>query len=66
MENPAAKNEKIGTVMQPSFSVVEASASVEQITAKFTKNNSAVLFKDHNGKFKIIITKHDLISAIAG
>lgn len=65
MENPAAKNEKIGTVMQPSFPVVEASASVEQITAKFTKNNSAVLFKDHNGKFKII-TKHDLISAIAG
>ena len=65
MENPAAKNEKIGTVMQPSFPVVDASANVEQITAKFTKNNSAVLFKDHNGKFKII-TKHDLISAIAG
>lgn len=65
MENPAAKNEKIGTVMQASFPVVDASASVEQITAKFTKNNSAVLFKDHNGKYKII-TKHDLISAIAG
>jgi cystathionine beta-synthase len=65
MENPAAKNEKIGTVMQPSFPVVDASANVEQITAKFTKNNSAVLFKDHNGKYKII-TKHDLISAIAG
>ena len=65
MENPAAKNEKIGTVMQPSFPIVDASANVEQITAKFTKNNSAVLFKDHNGKFKII-TKHDLISAIAG
>ena len=65
MENPAAKNEKIGTVMQPSFPVVDASANVEQITAKFTKNNSAVLFRDHNGKYKII-TKHDLISAIAG
>ena len=65
MKNPSAKNDKIGTVMQASFPVVEASASVEQITAKFTKNNSAVLFKDHNGKYKII-TKHDLISAIAG
>ena len=65
MENPAAKNEKIGTVMQPSFPVVGADTSVDQITAKFTKNNSAVLYKDHNGKYKII-TKHDLISAIAG
>ena len=65
MKNPAAKNEKIGTVMLASFPVVGADTSVEQITAKFTKNNSAVLFKDHTGKYKII-TKHDLISAIAG
>ncbi len=65
MKNPAAKNDKVGSVMQASFPVVEANATVEQITIKFTKNNSAVLFRDHNGKYKII-TKHDLISAIAG
>lgn len=65
MKNPAAKNDKIGTVMLPSFPVVAANASVEQISAKFSKNAGAVLFKDHNGKFKII-TKHDLIRAIAG
>ncbi len=65
LKDPAVKASKVGSVMQAPFPMVDSHTSIEQITSKFSKNTSAVLFKDHNGKFKII-TKHDLIRAIAG
>lgn len=62
-ENPDLKSEKVSTVMLPPFPMVEPNATLEEVSSKFGKENSAVLFKEASGDFKII-TKHDIITAM--
>lgn len=53
----------VSKIMQPSFPVVKAATSVEDISQLITKNNNAVLMQDMGGNWHII-TKYDIIKAI--
>ena len=58
MDTPLSK------VMQPALPVVDASAKIEEVSSKVNKQVPAVIVDLGNGKYHII-TRHDLISALA-
>ena len=60
---PELRNEKIEVLMQPAFPFVDANATIEEVSKKITRENTAVLVKDESGN-PHIITKHDIIEAI--
>lgn len=64
VKNPNLKKEKIETIMQPPFPYVELTASMDKLSTMITRENPAVLVQDSKGKTHII-TKHDIIQAIA-
>ncbi len=63
LEKPELRNQKIESLMQPAFPIVDAHASIEEVSKKITRENTAVLVKDESGELHII-TKHDIIEAI--
>jgi cystathionine beta-synthase len=63
VDTPDLKDKKIESVMQAPFPFVDANTSMEEISKKINRENSAVLVKDSSGKVHII-TKHDIIQAI--
>jgi len=62
--NPEIKNSPVRDIMQDSFPVVDGTLPISEITAKFDKKTSAVLYQDTSGNFRIL-TKHDIIKALA-
>ena len=64
LENADVKNQPVKTIMQPSFPVVGEKAPIEEVSKHITKNNDAVLMRDLGGNVHII-TKHDIIQAVA-
>jgi len=50
--------------MQPAFPMVDAQTPIDEISKLITKDNNAVLMKDLGGNAHII-TKHDVIQAVA-
>ncbi len=59
------KSNKISSIMQAPFPVIAPNASIEDVSKLITKENSAVLVTDMGGNTHII-TKYDIIDAIAG
>lgn len=57
------KHQPVKTIMQPSFPMVSAGSSIEEVSAKITRENNAVLVTDLGGNVHII-TKYDIIDAI--
>ncbi len=64
LENADVKNQTVKSIMQPAFPVVGEKAPIEEVSKLITKNNDAVLMKDLGGNVHII-TKHDIIQAVA-
>lgn len=64
IENSDIKNKLVKEVMQPSFPVVGEKTAIEEVSKLITKDNNAVLLKDLGGNVHII-TKHDIIEAVA-
>jgi cystathionine beta-synthase len=64
IENGELKNKNISAVMQPPFPFVDAQAPIEEVSKLITKDSNAVLMKDLAGTTHII-TKHDIIHAVA-
>jgi cystathionine beta-synthase len=62
-EMPELRGNKIEEVMLPPFPFVSQNSPMEEISRMIDKNNPAVLVK--NGEDFHIITKHDIINAIA-
>ena len=58
------KNKKVSDIMQKAFPFVDAHAAIDEISKLITKDNNAVLMKDLGGNTHII-TKHDVIQAVA-
>ncbi len=65
VENPDLKKERIESIIQPSFPFVDPSTSIDKLSAMITRENCAVLMKDAKQDKTFIITKHDIIQAIA-
>ncbi len=59
------KSNKISSIMQAPFPMIAANANIEEVSKLITKENSAVLVTDMGGNTHII-TKYDIIDAIAG
>ena len=61
--NPDIKNEKISSVLEPAFPLVDFNISVEKLKNLITKENGAVMSKDDAGIYHIV-TRHDVIQAL--
>lgn len=57
------KHEPVKNIMQSPFPMVSAGSSIEEVSAKITRENNAVLVTDLGGNVHII-TKYDIIDAI--
>jgi cystathionine beta-synthase len=64
MEDNELKNKAVKLLMQAAFPVVGEKAPIEEVSKLITKDNNAVLLRDLGGNMHII-TKHDIIEAVA-
>lgn len=64
LENGEVKNQEVRTVMQAPFPEVGEKAPIEEVSKLITRDNNAVLLRDMGGNVHII-TKHDIIQAVA-
>ena len=62
--NPSVKESSAADVMQDPFEVVEGNMTLSDVAEKFEKKTAAVLYKNGGGNYHIL-TKHDIIKAIA-
>ena len=62
--NPEDKNTQVRDIMQKPLPEVEGGKVVTEIADMFDKDTPAVLYKDGSGSYRIL-TKHDIIKAIA-
>jgi len=62
--NPDIKNCKAKDVMQEAFPVVDGNLTLTDVAEKFEKKTPALLYKNGGGTYRIL-TKHDIIKAIA-
>jgi len=59
------KDKAISSIMQAPFPIVSGNASIEEVSKLINKDNPAVIMSDMGGNTHII-TKYDIIEAIAG
>jgi cystathionine beta-synthase len=64
IDNADVKNDAVKKLMQPPFPVVGEKTPIEEVSKLITKDNNAVLLRDMGGNMHII-TKHDIIQAVA-
>lgn len=64
VEQPELRDTPISTIMRDPFPIVKADTPIDQLSRLISKESSAVLVELENGKYHIV-TRHDLISAIA-
>ena len=64
IEQPDLRYCAVSTIMQPGFPIVKASTSIEELSKMINRNCTAVLVELEDGEHHIV-TRHDLISAIA-
>ena len=64
IEDSELKNKSVKHLMQPAFPVVGEKTSIEEVSKLITRDNNAVLLRDLGGNMHII-TKHDIIQAVA-
>jgi cystathionine beta-synthase len=65
LENPDSKNHTVEKLMEKPFPIVEAHTPYTKISGMINRENPAVLIKMPSGTYQII-TKHDIIKALAG
>lgn len=64
MENNEVRNKSVKHLMQAAFPIVGEKVAIEEVSKLITKDNNAVLLRDMGGNMHII-TKHDIIQAVA-
>jgi cystathionine beta-synthase len=64
LENPESKNYHVQKLMEKSFPIVDGYTNYNEISKMINRENPAVLVKTPSGVFQII-TKHDIIKALA-
>jgi cystathionine beta-synthase len=65
LENPEIKNYTIEKIMEKPFPIVEPNVPYTEISTLINRENPAVLVKQTSGVYQII-TKYDIIQALAG
>lgn len=64
LKDHAIHHHTVSSIMQSAFPMVAANDTIESVSKKINKENTAVLVQDMGGNTHII-TKHDIIDAIA-
>jgi cystathionine beta-synthase len=64
IESNDVKGKSVESLMQKSFPIVDSQCTIDEISKLITKDNNAVLMRDLGGNTHII-TKHDVIQAVA-
>jgi len=64
IEDNSIKTKPVKFLMQAAFPMVGEKTSIEEVSKLITKDNNAVLLRDMGGNMHII-TKHDIIQAVA-
>ncbi len=64
IESSDVKNKTVKDLMQKPFPIVGEQATIEEVSKLINKDNNAVLMRDLGGNVHII-TKHDIIQAVA-
>ncbi len=62
-DNPDLRKEKVASLLEAPYPLVDFSTPVERLSGMINKGNGAVLAKDEAGHFHIV-TKYDLIQAL--
>jgi len=62
--NPDIKIEKVETLMEKNFPIVDFNTPVERISSLISKENGAVLGRDEGGNLHIV-TKYDILQSLA-
>lgn len=65
VKNPDIKNQSIKQIMEPAFPFADISTGIETLSEMILKNNTAVLVKDFKTDATYIITKYDVLNALA-
>ncbi len=65
LKNPSLASQTVGEIMQDSFPIINSNEDLATISKLINKDNPAVLVKELSGTFHIL-TKYDLIGALAG
>jgi cystathionine beta-synthase len=64
LNDESVKTKPTKEVMQAPFTQVSSNATIEEVSKKLTKDNTAVILQDKGGNMHII-TKYDVIQSIA-
>lgn len=64
IESSDVKNKTVKDLMQKPFPIIGEQATIEEVSKLINKDNNAVLMRDLGGNVHII-TKHDIIQAVA-
>jgi cystathionine beta-synthase len=64
IHDPEMKDREVHEVMQPALPVVSEDASLEDLSSRIDRKNTAVLMRDKTGEH-FIITRQDIISALS-
>ncbi len=65
LENPDSKGEKVEVIMQAALPYVDITTPVDDLSRMITDGRNAVLIKDFKGGQNYIITKSDIVEALA-
>jgi cystathionine beta-synthase len=65
LKNPDVKRQTVESIMQPAFPFVDASTPVASLATMITAGNPAVLVRDFKTEKTFIITRSDVIRALA-
>lgn len=65
LKNPDVKRQTVESIMQPAFPFVDASTPVMSLATMITAENPAVLVRDFTTEKTFIITRSDVIRALA-
>lgn len=65
IKDPDLRNQPIESIMQPAFPFVDITTPVESLSGMITNENPAVLVKDFKTDQTYIITRSDIINAMA-
>jgi cystathionine beta-synthase len=65
VQNPDVKTQPVATVMRPAFPFIDISTSLEALAAMITPDSPAVLVRDFKSDETYIITRSDVLRAMA-
>ena len=65
LKNPELKNKPVSDIMQEAMPFIDISTSIDTLSDLLSKNNQAVIVKDFKADRNYIVTRQDVVDALA-